>query len=121
MNKLTLSALIASTLFISACDQAQDTTEGAMDKAAEMTYNAAEHSEDAAEAGKEMVGDAMEAGKDMASDAMEAGKDMANSAMEKMDTYTGLGSHDGRTGYPVGQEKDINALREQYHAKMEAL
>jgi len=41
MNKLTLSAIIASTLFITACDQAQETTEGAMDKATEMTHSAA--------------------------------------------------------------------------------
>ena len=48
MNKLTLSAIIASTLFITACDQAQETTEGAMDKATEMTHSAAEHAENAA-------------------------------------------------------------------------
>ncbi|MBT3506172.1 MAG: hypothetical protein HN475_10485 [Piscirickettsiaceae bacterium] len=54
MNKLTLSAIIASTLFITACDQAQETTEGAMDKATEMTHSAAEHAENAAEAGKDM-------------------------------------------------------------------
>jgi len=53
MKKLTLSALIASTLFITACEQAQDATEGAMDKASEMTNSAAE-------AGKDMASDAME-------------------------------------------------------------
>jgi predicted RecB family endonuclease len=113
MNKLTLSALIASTLFISACDQAQDATEGAMDKATEMTHNAAEHAEDAAD-------HAMEASKGMANEAMEAGKDMASSAMEKMDAYTGSGLHDGRTGYPVGQEEDINTLTKEYHDEMKA-
>ena len=116
MNKLTLSALIASTLFISACDQAQDATEVAMDKAAEMTHNAAEHAEDAAG----HADHAMEAGKDMANEAMEAGKDMASSAMEKMDAYTGSGLHDGRTGYPVGQEEDINTLTKEYHDEMKA-
>ncbi len=43
MKKLTLTALIASTLFITACEQAQDATE---------------HAGHAGEAGKEMANDA---------------------------------------------------------------
>jgi hypothetical protein len=57
MKKLTISALIASTLFITACDQAEDVTEGAMDKASEMTHSAAE-------AGKDMVDKAAGMAKD---------------------------------------------------------
>lgn len=49
MKNLTLSALIASTLFITACEQAQDATEGAMDKASEMTNSAAEAGKDTME------------------------------------------------------------------------
>jgi hypothetical protein len=102
MNKLTLSAIIASTLFITACDQAQETTEGAMDKATEMTHSAAEHAENAAEAGKDMA----------------AG--LVDQAKEKMDGFMGSGFHDAATGHPVGTQSDIDALTAQYHEQMKA-
>lgn len=131
MKKLTLSALIASTFIITACDQAQETTEGAMDKAAEMTqsaaehaegaaHSAAEHAENAAEAGKEMANDAMEAGKDMAEGAMEAGKEMMDKAADAVGAFTGSGFHTGTMGHPVGTQADIDALTAEYHEKMKA-
>ncbi len=94
MNKLTLSAIIASTLFITACDQAQETTEGAMDKATEMTHSAAEHAENAA--------------------------GVVDQAKEKMDGFMGSGFHDAATGHPVGTQSDIDALTAQYHEQMKA-
>ena len=95
MKKLTLSALIASTLFITACEQAQDATEGAMDKASEMTNSAAE-------AGKDMVDKA------------------AGMAKDTMEGFTGSGFHTGTKGHPVGTQADIDALSAEYHEKMKA-
>jgi ElaB/YqjD/DUF883 family membrane-anchored ribosome-binding protein len=124
MNKLTLSAIIASTLFITACDQAQETTEGAMDKATEMTHSAAEHAGDAAEAGKDMASDAMDEAKAMATDAMDEAKamaaDVADQPKEKMDDFMGSGFHDAATGHPVGTQSDIDALTAQYHEQQKA-
>ena len=94
MKKLTLTALIASTLFITACEQAQD--------ASEMTHDAAEHAGHAAEAGKDMIDKAAE---------------MANDTMEGV---TGAGFHTGTKGHPVGTQEDINALHDEYHEKMKA-
>jgi len=102
MKKLTLTALIASTLFITACEQAQDASEGAMDKASEMTHDAAEHAGHGAEAGKDMIDKAAE---------------MANDTMEGV---TGAGFHTGTKGHPVGTQEDINALHDEYHEKMKA-
>lgn len=104
MNKLTLSALIASTLLITACGQAEDATEGAMDKASEMTHSAAEHVEHAAEAGKDMAGDAMEAGKGMVDKAAGVAKDTMN----------------GMTGHEIGGEHQVKSVTDEYHEKMKA-
>ena len=95
MNKLTLSALLASTLIISACDKAEDATEGAMDKASEMTEQvgeaAAEHAEHAADAGKEMM----------------------DKATDKVHEMTG-------DAHAVGGGHQVHSITEEYHAKMKA-
>ena len=99
MNKLTLSALLASTLIISACDKAEDATEAAMDKASEMTEQvgeaAAEHAEHAADAGKEMMDKATDIAKD------------------KMHEMTGH-------AHAVGGTAQVHSVTEEYHAKMKA-
>jgi hypothetical protein len=92
MNKLTLSALLASTLIISACDKAEESTEGAMDKAPEMTEHVGEAAtEHAADAGKEMTTEAGEQDKV---------HEMADHA--------------------VGGPAQVHSVTEEYHEKMKA-
>jgi hypothetical protein len=92
MNKLTLSALLASTLIISACDKAEESTEGAMDKAPEMTEHVGEAAtEHAADAGKEMTTEASEQDKV---------HEMADHA--------------------VGGPAQVHSVTEEYHEKMKA-
>jgi hypothetical protein len=95
MNKLTLSALLASTLIISACDKAEESTEGAMDKAPEMTEHVGEAAtEHAADAGKEMTDSTMEA----------AEQDKAHEMAD----------------HSVGGPAQVHSVTEEYHEKMKA-
>ncbi len=97
MNKLTLSALMASFLLISACGESADDTADAdksvMDSAVEMTEHAAESISDstsnAYDATKEMAEDVAESTSEVIDDAVDATTEMANdvadSAIEMKD------------------------------------
>jgi len=87
MKKLTLAALIASTLLITACDQSSDVdvTDTATETGSTMMDNATEMVEQASETVSETtstVVDAVEATTEIAADAVESGSEMIDSTVE---------------------------------------